>query len=164
MFIGFGYLSKVRCSWCNALQGKTPSLSTHITGPAPNIYPEELAFTFTIMLAAVRVSSEMATPFPSMTSYKEARKVYRSCISPARSFAPLMMTAIRHVCLCKAECHHLLPRPHHDTRGTGKSATPRISTELFIVHHESVDEAIGEGFRKPDRHMQQTNCSTWTNV
>jgi len=43
------------------------------------------------MLAAVRVSSEMATPFPSMTSYKEARKVYRSCISPARSFAPLMM-------------------------------------------------------------------------
>lgn len=41
------------------------------------------------MFAAVRVSSPMTTPFPSMTSYRDARNVYRSCISPARSLAPL---------------------------------------------------------------------------
>lgn len=45
--------------------------------------------TLAIIFAAVRVSSSTTTPFPSIISYREDKNAYRSCISLARSFAPL---------------------------------------------------------------------------
>lgn len=120
-------ISATTRTWCLAtfvflvLQGArrhprreiTPSWWRHVCLPKGCF---QFLHTLAIMFAAVLVSSVMATPFPSITSYNEARNVYLSCVSAARSFAPLVWTTRR--------CRNLLMR---------KDTTSQPTPTLFHV-------------------------------